>query len=132
MAKTINFLFIFSNLVNAMVDCEVSNVENVKTSVVQDIVNSGVGSNRIHFALFGIRKSYCTAKLAESLRAKETNIRLAIDRRIKSFEVNKSHIIRNVLERLFCKVILDHLIVNNELILKPDLVKSKVDVIMES
>ncbi|KAG9305920.1 hypothetical protein G9A89_016573 [Geosiphon pyriformis] len=36
-----------------------------------------------------------------------------------------------VLECPFCKVILDHLVVNDELILEPGLVKSKIDKIME-
>ncbi|KAG9305272.1 hypothetical protein G9A89_003356 [Geosiphon pyriformis] len=69
--------------------------------------------------------SYCTAKLVESLRAKEANIRLAINKRIKSFKINKSHIIKSMLECLFYKLSLDHLVVNNKLILKPDLIKFK-------
>ncbi|KAG9289883.1 hypothetical protein G9A89_015463 [Geosiphon pyriformis] len=107
-------------------------LDNLKALVVQNVVDSGVGSDHICSALFGVKRSYCAAKLAEFLRAKEANIRFAIDKRIESFKVNKSHIIRNVLEYLFCKVVLDHLIVNDELILKPDLVKSKMDVIMKS
>ncbi|KAG9299160.1 hypothetical protein G9A89_013808 [Geosiphon pyriformis] len=106
-------------------------LDNVKTSVIQDIVSSGAGSDCIHSALFSVRKSYCTAKFAESLRAKETNIRLAINRRMESFDVNKGHTIRSVLECLFCKMSFNHLVVNNKLILKPDLVKSKVDVIIK-
>ncbi|KAG9290489.1 hypothetical protein G9A89_002464 [Geosiphon pyriformis] len=90
-----------------------------------DVVNSGASSNHICSALFGAKKSYCTAKLTESLKAKKANIRSAIDRRIESFEINKGYIIRSVLECFFRKVALDHLIVDNKLILKSDLVKSK-------
>ncbi|KAG9287594.1 hypothetical protein G9A89_019655 [Geosiphon pyriformis] len=108
-----------------------NSVNDVKSSVVQNLVNSGAGFNRIHFAFFGTRKSYRASKLTESLRAKETNIRFAIDKRMKSFEINKGHTIRSVLEHPFCKVVLNYLMINDDLILEPDLVKSKVDVIIE-
>ncbi|KAG9303019.1 hypothetical protein G9A89_006236 [Geosiphon pyriformis] len=75
--------------------------------------------------------SYHASKFAKSLKAKKMNIRSAIDKRMESFEVNKGHTIKSVLECLFCKVVLDHLVVNNKLILGPELVKSKVDVIMK-
>ncbi|KAG9286676.1 hypothetical protein G9A89_012226 [Geosiphon pyriformis] len=203
MTKTIDFLFIFSNLVNTVVDHKVSDVgeffntdywavlynfkgatlanavmfsnkfatsmkfsdldaiwntiykiifknfDDVFTKkflrfyklellvskialVIQDIVSFGADSDHVCSALFSVRKSYHAAKLAKSLKAKETNIRLAINRRMKSFEVNKSHTIRNVLECPFHKMALDHLVVDNELILEPDLVKFKMNVIMES
>ncbi|KAG9301921.1 hypothetical protein G9A89_020965 [Geosiphon pyriformis] len=66
-----------------------------------------------------------------SVRAKKAYIRSVIDKRIESFKINKDHTIRSVLERLFHKVVLDHLVVNDNLILESDLVKFKVDVIME-
>ncbi|KAG9303875.1 hypothetical protein G9A89_005785 [Geosiphon pyriformis] len=59
------------------------------------------------------------------------NIRSAINRRIESFEINKDHTIRNVLKHLFRKVVLNHLIVDDKLILESNLVKSKVDGIIE-
>ncbi|KAG9305293.1 hypothetical protein G9A89_007788 [Geosiphon pyriformis] len=97
-----------------------------------NVVNSDIGSNHIYSALLSAKKSYCAAKLAESLRAKEANIRSNINKKIESFEVNKDYMIRSVLEYLFHKVVLNHLIVNDELILQSDLVKFKIDVIMES
>ncbi|KAG9300576.1 hypothetical protein G9A89_000757 [Geosiphon pyriformis] len=102
-----------------------------RNNVGFDLIDSGVNFNRVYFALFGIRKSYCAFKLAKSLAAKEANIRSAINRRMESFEINKSHTIRNVLECFFCKVVLDHLVVNNELILESNSVKSKINIIME-
>ncbi|KAG9300054.1 hypothetical protein G9A89_018331 [Geosiphon pyriformis] len=83
-----------------------------------DLIDSGAASNH---------KSYHVFKLAEFLAIKEANIRAAIDKRIESFKINKGHIIRNVLECPFHKVVLDHLVVDNELILESDSVKSKVD-----
>ncbi|KAG9291719.1 hypothetical protein G9A89_012004 [Geosiphon pyriformis] len=44
---------------------------------------------------------------------------------MESFETNKNYTIRSVLECLFHKMVLDHLVVNDELVLKPGLVKSK-------
>ncbi|KAG9286578.1 hypothetical protein G9A89_005346 [Geosiphon pyriformis] len=83
------------------------------------------------FTLAKARKSYHSAKLLESRCAEEFHIRAAIDRRIESFESDKGHTIRSGLERFFCKVVLDHLVVGNELILEPSLVKARVDGIME-
>ncbi|KAG9303488.1 hypothetical protein G9A89_018384 [Geosiphon pyriformis] len=67
----------------------------------------------------------------DAICAEESSIKQAINKRMESFELNKDHTIRSVLEHSFCKVILDHLVVDNELVLKPELVKSKVDVIIE-
>ncbi|KAG9297128.1 hypothetical protein G9A89_019409 [Geosiphon pyriformis] len=108
-----------------------NSVDNVKSFVVQNLVDSGTGSDHICSAFFGARKSYHASKLTESLRAKKANIRSAIDKKMESFEVNKSHTIRSVLKHSFHKVVLNHLVVNDDLILEPDLVKSKVDVIIE-
>ncbi|KAG9289759.1 hypothetical protein G9A89_014494 [Geosiphon pyriformis] len=77
------------------------------------------------------KKVYRVSKIAESLRAKEANIKSVINKRMESFEINKGHMIRSVLKHPFCKVVLDHLVVNDDLILEPDLVKSKVNVIIE-
>ncbi|KAG9292481.1 hypothetical protein G9A89_001554 [Geosiphon pyriformis] len=104
---------------------------SVKASVSQNLINSDANSSRVYSALSGIRKSYRVSKLAESLATKEANIRTAINKRIESFEMNKDHTIRNVLECSFHKVIVDHLVVEDKLILESNSVKSKVDVIME-
>ncbi|KAG9288219.1 hypothetical protein G9A89_020525 [Geosiphon pyriformis] len=50
---------------------------------------------------------------------------------MENFELDKDYTIRSVLEHSFHKIVLDYLIVDNELILEPDLVKSKIDLIME-
>ncbi|KAG9302975.1 hypothetical protein G9A89_022635 [Geosiphon pyriformis] len=47
--------------------------------------------------------------------------RQAVERRMESFEVDKGYIIRSILECFFCKVVLDHLVVGEELVLKPKL-----------
>ncbi|KAG9306835.1 hypothetical protein G9A89_005736 [Geosiphon pyriformis] len=69
--------------------------------------------------------------LVSKLCAEKSSIKQTIGKRMESFELNKGYTIRSVLEHLFRKVVLDYLVVEEELILEPDLVKSKVDKIME-
>ncbi|KAG9300819.1 hypothetical protein G9A89_003168 [Geosiphon pyriformis] len=103
----------------------------VNASIVDSFFLLGSHFDTIYSVLAKIRKSYRSSKLSESNRAKESQIKLAIDKRIESFELNKGHTVCSVLERLFCKVVLDHLVVGNKLVLDSALVKSKVDEIME-
>ncbi|KAG9296260.1 hypothetical protein G9A89_014852 [Geosiphon pyriformis] len=77
------------------------------------------------------KKSYCSSKLLEFKCAGEAHIRRAIKNRMESFEMDKGCTIRSVLKCSFCKVVLDYLVVSDELVLEPELVKSKVDEIME-
>ncbi|KAG9303627.1 hypothetical protein G9A89_018524 [Geosiphon pyriformis] len=100
-------------------------------SVIQDVVDSDASSNHICTAFFGARRSYHAVKLAESLRVKEMNIKSAINRRMKSFEVNKDYMIRSVLKHSFHKMVLDYLVVDDELILEPNLVMSKIDYVFD-
>ncbi|KAG9303134.1 hypothetical protein G9A89_005092 [Geosiphon pyriformis] len=85
----------------------------------------------IRSALVKIRKSYHSLKIIELKCVKNSQIRLAINKRIKNFELNKGQTIRSVLERPFYKVTLNHLIVNKNLILESGLVKFHVDRIIE-
>ncbi|KAG9291896.1 hypothetical protein G9A89_004834 [Geosiphon pyriformis] len=94
-------------------------------SEVKSLFLSGSGFNHIHSALAKARKLYRASKLLESRRAEESLIKQAIDKRMESFELDKGHTIRSVLEHLFCKVVLDHLVVGDELVLEPESVKSK-------
>ncbi|KAG9287412.1 hypothetical protein G9A89_023784 [Geosiphon pyriformis] len=78
-----------------------------------------------------IRKSYHASKLLESKCAENSYIRFTINKKMESFELDKSHTIKSVLEWPFHKVVLDHLVVGKELILESDYVKDKEDEIME-
>ncbi|KAG9291305.1 hypothetical protein G9A89_021807 [Geosiphon pyriformis] len=102
-----------------------------KALIIQNLVDSGAFFDCVCSALFGARKSYRTLKLAESLRAKEVDIKSAIDKRMESFEIDKDHTIKSVLEHSFCKMVLDHLVIDDKLVLEPSLVKFKVDTIIE-
>ncbi|KAG9293020.1 hypothetical protein G9A89_016382 [Geosiphon pyriformis] len=69
--------------------------------------------------------------LLESKCAKKSHIRVAINKKMESFESDKGHTIRSVLEHPFHRVVLDHLVVGNKLILEPSLIKARVNGIME-
>ncbi|KAG9297287.1 hypothetical protein G9A89_006386, partial [Geosiphon pyriformis] len=96
-----------------------------------NLINSDTDSNCVYFTLSGIKKLYCASKLAEFLAAKKVNIKFAINKRIESFKMNKSHTIRSVLKHPFCKMVLNHLVVDNKLILEPDLVKFKFNKLLD-
>ncbi|KAG9305537.1 hypothetical protein G9A89_003600 [Geosiphon pyriformis] len=189
--KTINYLFVSPNLVNAIVDCSVldfkeatvvntalfvggfleakehsdldaifhklkllvfklvkashlvdydefvslldtwGSFDSVNAFVVRSFFLSESLFDSICSALSKVRKSYHALKLLKSKRAENSQIRSAINKRMKSFELNKGHTIRSVLEQPFCKVVLNHLVVGDEIILEPNPVKSKVDEIMK-
>ncbi|KAG9290568.1 hypothetical protein G9A89_020938 [Geosiphon pyriformis] len=107
-------------------------LDSVGALPIKFLFLSGTSFDAIRFGLAKARKSYCSSKSLESKHAEESCIRQAIERRMESFEVDKSYIIRSVLEHSFCKVVLDHLVDGGELVLEPELVKFKVDGIMES
>ncbi|KAG9284989.1 hypothetical protein G9A89_009799 [Geosiphon pyriformis] len=69
--------------------------------------------------------------MAELKRVEKSQIKLAIYKRMESFELNKSHTIWSVLERPSHKVILDHLVVDDELVMESGPVRSRVDEIIE-
>ncbi|KAG9298537.1 hypothetical protein G9A89_018896 [Geosiphon pyriformis] len=100
-------------------------------SVVKSLFLLGSNFDLICSVLAKVRKSYHFFKLLESKHAEKSSIKQAISKRMESFELNKGHTIRSVLKRLFHKVVLNHLVVEDKLILEPGLVKSKVDKIME-
>ncbi|KAG9291508.1 hypothetical protein G9A89_021927 [Geosiphon pyriformis] len=108
-----------------------NSLDTTNASVVESFFLSGSHFEVIRSVLFRVKKLYRSSKLSESKCAKEFRIRSVVSRRIKSFEVNKGHTIRSVLEHLFHKMVLDHLVVDDKLVLDSSLVKSKVDIIME-
>ncbi|KAG9289874.1 hypothetical protein G9A89_015454 [Geosiphon pyriformis] len=115
----------------SLIECW-NSLDSDRTLVIQSLIASDMNSGQVHSALLGVRKSYHAFKLVKSQCAKEAHIRSAIDKKMESFGVNKNHTIKSVFEHPFHKVVLNHLIVNDELILESDLIKSEVDVIMES
>ncbi|KAG9302330.1 hypothetical protein G9A89_008822 [Geosiphon pyriformis] len=106
-------------------------LDSVNASAVKSLFLSGSYFDAIRSALSKVKKSYHAFKMSEVKQVRESQIRSAIDKRMESFELDKDHTIRSVLEHLFCKVTLDHLVVDDELVLESALVKAKVDAVME-
>ncbi|KAG9304580.1 hypothetical protein G9A89_020144 [Geosiphon pyriformis] len=79
-----------------------------------------------------VRKKYRKSKIYKSKLVQEASIRTAIGKHMEKFCLDKSSMIRNVLDRPFQKVVLDHLVVDDELVLDPEGVRLNVDRIMES
>ncbi|KAG9298780.1 hypothetical protein G9A89_012848 [Geosiphon pyriformis] len=100
-------------------------------SVIKSLFLLDSNFDMIHSALVKVRKFYCSSKLLEFRHAEEACIKVAINKRMESFGSDKSYTIRSVLECLFHKVVLDYLVVSNKLVLKPSLVKLRMDGIME-
>ncbi|KAG9291688.1 hypothetical protein G9A89_022107 [Geosiphon pyriformis] len=106
-------------------------LDSVGTLSVKSLFLLVSGFDSICSKLAKAKKSYCSSKILEFKHAEESHIRWAIESKMESFELDKGYTIRSVLEHPFCKVVLDHLVVNDELVLEPELIKSKVDRIME-
>ncbi|KAG9305206.1 hypothetical protein G9A89_010714 [Geosiphon pyriformis] len=94
------------------------------------MVTDGVGSAGLISHLSKIRKQYRKFKYCESEVAKRFAIRDAIVKHMEKFKTDKGGMIRSILEQSFHKVVLDHLVVGDSLILEPEKVKLKVDDIM--
>ncbi|KAG9293668.1 hypothetical protein G9A89_019005 [Geosiphon pyriformis] len=106
-------------------------LDSVGILSVKSFFLSGSGFDGICSKLAKTRKFYHSSKMLEFKCAKESHIRQAIESRMESFELDKGCTIRSVLECPFHKVVLDHLVVDDELVLELELVKSKVDRIMK-
>ncbi|KAG9301231.1 hypothetical protein G9A89_012614 [Geosiphon pyriformis] len=66
-----------------------------------------------------IKASYLISSVKfASLHIEKSHVKTTVNRRIESFKSDKEHIIRSVLEQSFYKVVLDHLIVKDELLLE--------------
>ncbi|KAG9298306.1 hypothetical protein G9A89_002794 [Geosiphon pyriformis] len=105
-------------------------VDSSEASKVLSMVGDGVGFAGLISHLSKIRKQYRKSKYCESEVAKRSAIRDVVDKCMEKFEMDKGVMIQSILEQPFHKVILDHLVVGDSLILEPDEVKLKVDDIM--
>ncbi|KAG9299181.1 hypothetical protein G9A89_013829 [Geosiphon pyriformis] len=103
----------------------------VEASKVDSMVLNSVSSMELIKHLSMIKKEYCKSKYYESKIAKDTAIKKAIDYCIENFCFNKGKMIKSILKRPFCKMVLDYLVVNDELVVEPNKMKLKVDKIME-
>ncbi|KAG9284807.1 hypothetical protein G9A89_003730 [Geosiphon pyriformis] len=108
-----------------------STLDDAKARAFKDLVGSGVKSDVVVRHLSLVRRDYRRLKMFESRLAEEASVRKVIEKRMDNFCSDKGSMIRSVLEKPVCKVVLDHLIVDDDLVLLPEEVKSSVDRIME-
>ncbi|KAG9293355.1 hypothetical protein G9A89_007601, partial [Geosiphon pyriformis] len=106
-------------------------IAKLKASKVCTMFDNSESRKSILLYLLEIKKLYHKSKYYESKMAKDISIKKVINRHMETFSSNKGHMIKSVLDWPFKKVVLDHLIVDNELILEPKEIKSAVDDIMK-
>ncbi|KAG9303766.1 hypothetical protein G9A89_018663 [Geosiphon pyriformis] len=94
-----------------------STLDNIKTYAFNNVLCLGVKSVIVLKHLLLVCKGYRKSKMYESRLAKEASIRKAIAECMENFCSNKS--------------ILNHLVVEDELVLEPEEMKSSMDRIME-
>ncbi|KAG9284168.1 hypothetical protein G9A89_022942 [Geosiphon pyriformis] len=103
----------------------------VKAFKIDDIVLNGVSSMELIKHLSVVKKGYCKSKYYKSKIAENTTIRKTIDRHMENFCSDKGKMIKSILECPFHKMVLDHLVVDDKLVIELNKVKLKIDEIME-
>ncbi|KAG9302169.1 hypothetical protein G9A89_020603 [Geosiphon pyriformis] len=106
-------------------------IDEVEASKINSMILTSVSSMDLIKHLSVIRKKYHKFKYCKSKIAKDTTIRKTIDQHMERFCSNKERMIKSVLKCLFYKIVLDHLVVNDELVFEPNEIKLKIDEIME-
>ncbi|KAG9290475.1 hypothetical protein G9A89_002450 [Geosiphon pyriformis] len=117
----------FQFLVNKRIDLDFD-----QTVIFKSSLSNGHDRVLVEQSLARFRKLYRSCKFLESKAFEDSQIQTAIEKYMEAFVDNKGQMIRSVLEKPFRKVTLDHLVDNRDLILEPDLVKSRVDLIIEN
>ncbi|KAG9307535.1 hypothetical protein G9A89_000014 [Geosiphon pyriformis] len=102
-----------------------------KALVIIHMVQAGKKQMDILKHLSFVKSEYRKSKMYESKLVEKVSIRNAIKKCMEKFCLDKGGMIKSVLDHLFYKVVLDHLVIDDELVLKPKKVKSDVNKIME-
>ncbi|KAG9291175.1 hypothetical protein G9A89_013047 [Geosiphon pyriformis] len=100
-----------------------SKLDSIKAAIIADIIRDGQRSLDVLRQLSSFHKTYRKSKIYELKLAEKILIQAAIERCMEKFCSNKGSMIRSVLDHLFCKMVLNHLVVDNELVLEPEEVK---------
>ncbi|KAG9296572.1 hypothetical protein G9A89_015164 [Geosiphon pyriformis] len=106
-------------------------INKVKVFMVVGLILDGASLIDLIKHLLVVRKRYRKFKYCEFKIAEDIAIKKIIDHCIKNFCSNKKWIIRSILECPFCKVVLDHLVVDDVLVVEPNEIKLKIDKIMK-
>ncbi|KAG9304364.1 hypothetical protein G9A89_019926 [Geosiphon pyriformis] len=105
-------------------------LDDVESSKIPGLLKACNNSVEVFKQLSVARKRYHKAKYSKSELTKSVFINKTIGKCIDDFVSEKGNMISSILECSFCKIVLDHLILDRNLILEPAEVKAKVDNIM--
>ncbi|KAG9300419.1 hypothetical protein G9A89_010044 [Geosiphon pyriformis] len=78
-----------------------------------------------------VKRRYQQSKYYESKVARDNSIKNAVKKCMENFCSDKRKMIKSILDQFFRKIVLDYLIVDDKLILKPLEIKTSIDTIME-
>ncbi|KAG9307198.1 hypothetical protein G9A89_017026 [Geosiphon pyriformis] len=101
-------------------------VDIEEASKFSRLVLGGAGSSELLKHLSIVKKEYQKSKYYESRASEDAVIKKTINHHMENFCSDKGRMIKSVLEHLFYKVILDHLVVNDELVFEPGEIKLKM------
>ncbi|KAG9307135.1 hypothetical protein G9A89_016963 [Geosiphon pyriformis] len=94
-----------------------STLDEDKACAFSNLVRLDEDSGILLKHLFLFCKEYRKSKMFESRLAEEAFVKKAIEKCMESFTFNKKCMIKSILDRPFCKVVLDHLVVDKSLVL---------------
>ncbi|KAG9293138.1 hypothetical protein G9A89_001765 [Geosiphon pyriformis] len=106
-------------------------IDVVEASKINNMILNGISLMELIKHLSVMRKKYHKSKYCESKIVEDAAIRKAIDCHMKNFCSDKEKMIKSILEHLFCKMVLDHLVVDDKLVIEPNKMKLKIDKIMK-
>ncbi|KAG9294961.1 hypothetical protein G9A89_017755 [Geosiphon pyriformis] len=105
-------------------------LNDMESSKISGLLKGCSNSVEVFKQLSVAKKHYCKANYVESELTKSASINRTIGKCIDDFVLGKDNMISSILEHFFCKVVLDHLVLNRDLILELAEVKTKVNNIM--
>ncbi|KAG9293874.1 hypothetical protein G9A89_019212 [Geosiphon pyriformis] len=106
-------------------------IDSNEVSKVYIIIDKGDKVKNILHHVLGVKRIYRRSKCHEFRIARDNFIRKAVLKCMENFCSDKRQMIKSILNQPFRKMVLNYLIVNNELILEPQAVKSLIDTIIE-
>ncbi|KAG9301413.1 hypothetical protein G9A89_018085 [Geosiphon pyriformis] len=100
-------------------------LDNIEFSKISGLLDARSNFAEVFKQLSVTEKHYHKAKYIESELAKSASINRAISKHMDDFVSGKENMINSILKCPFCKVVLNHLVLDGNLILEPAEVKAK-------
>ncbi|KAG9307739.1 hypothetical protein G9A89_023304 [Geosiphon pyriformis] len=97
-----------------------SKLDSIKAAIIANMIWNRLRSLDVLRWLLLFYKEYRKSKIYKSRLAEEILVWATIKKHMEKFCFDKGGIIKSVLDCLFCKVVLDYLVVDDELVLEPE------------